>query len=240
MKCFLAVLVSSMTLWSFAGGFFLVGDSTMANYKQEQFPMTGWGQVFGENCVAGTKVSNLAVGGRSTKSFRDEGRWDAMMKNLQAGDVVIIQFGHNDQKQDKPELFADANGDYQTNLKRFISEVAAKDAKVILCTPVNRRSFKNGEFYNSLGDYPEAARKVAAETNTPLIDLNAATAKIYTDLGDEGSKKLFTFCKAGEYPGYPKGSADNSHFNRQGAECIAKIVAGEIKERKLPGNQWIQ
>lgn len=228
--------------WSMSADrvFFLVGDSTMTNYGEHKFPMTGWGQVFNEHVKSDVKVKNLAVGGRSTKSFRDEGRWDSMLNELTANDVVIIQFGHNDQKKNLVEQYADANSDYQTNLKRFIDEVRAKGGEVIICTPVNRRTFDKGAFRNSLGGYPAGARKVAKESGVPLIDLNEFTEELFIKLGDEESKKLFTFGKAGEFSGYPAGIEDNSHFNKNGATVVSDEVARVIKERKLPGSSWLK
>ena len=82
---------------------YMIGDSTMANKVAERFPETGWGQVFGQFFSDKVKVENHAVNGRSSKSFLDEGLWDKVCQQLNPGDYVFIQFGHNDQKVDSPD-----------------------------------------------------------------------------------------------------------------------------------------
>ena len=90
----------------------LAGDSTMADKRPAVSPETGWGQALKEFTAGDVKVRNHAADGRSTKSFIDEGRWGVLCAELSPGDVVFIQFGHNDQKADKPTLYAEAFGDY--------------------------------------------------------------------------------------------------------------------------------
>ncbi|MGE4564620.1 MAG: rhamnogalacturonan acetylesterase [Victivallaceae bacterium] len=214
--------------------FLLAGDSTVANYAPTT-PTVGWGQVLAGNLKSGVEVINLAVGGRSTKSFIDEKRWDNLLAQVKPGDVVLIQFGHNDQKKDKPEVYADAETDYRTNLKRFIADVRAKQGKVILCTPVSRRmQDAAGKVKPTLGAYPDAVRAVGQETDTPVIDLTVFTAGLYEKLGVEESRKLFNGVVS------PSGQEDYTHYGKNGAELVSREVTRQIKERNLPGAEWVQ
>ena len=139
----------------------LIGDSTMADKPKEPAnPETGWGQALPAllKPEAG-RVVNYAMNGRSTKSFIDEGRWTKVVAALQPGDFVIIQFGHNDEKADKPAVYAAPRGAYQDNLRRFVREARAHGATPLLATPVARRRWnERGELVDTHGDYPAALR----------------------------------------------------------------------------------
>ena len=213
---------------------FVAGDSTAANYSKARAPMTGWAQVLNHYTVKGVRVENRAAGGRSTKTFRTEKRWDKILNELKPGDFVMIQFGHNDQKKDKADIYAAAETDYRNNLKRFIAEVRAKKANPVLLTSVSRRLFnKQGKLIQSLGKYPQVTREVGKETGTPVIDANKLTMDWLSKAGPDASTAFFTHVKPGEFPGYPKGAKDNSHFRDKGAEAVAKMIAEDAKRQKL-------
>jgi len=110
---------------------YTIGDSTMANKKAEVYPETGWGQVFQNYFDSKVRVSNHAVNGRSSKSFIDEGRWKIVLDSLKRGDYVFIQFGHNDEKANKPAVYADPSTTYRKNLEKYIEETRAKGATPI-------------------------------------------------------------------------------------------------------------
>ncbi len=108
---------------------YLAGDSTMAEKAENRRPETGWGEKLQQYFDAKkVKIDNRAQNGRSTKSFIDEGRWKEIVDNLKRGDYVFIEFGHNDEKTDKPAVYAAANTDYQNNLIKFVTEVRFQDA----------------------------------------------------------------------------------------------------------------
>ena len=117
----------------------------MANKKAEVYPETGWGQVFQNYFDSKVKVSNHAVNGRSSKSFIDEGRWKTVLDSLKQGDYVFIQFEHNDEKADKPAVYADASSAYKKNLEKYIVETRVKGATPILLTSIVRRKFDTTE-----------------------------------------------------------------------------------------------
>lgn len=214
----------------------------MAQKQPDKRPETGWGErlqnYFDVNKV---RVDNRAQNGRSTKSFIDEKRWQAIVDDLQKGDYVFVEFGHNDEKADKPAVYARANTDYRNNLIKFVNEVRAKNAFPVLLTPVARRKFdERGNFVETHGDYPDAARKVAFETKTPLIDLHRASSELLAKMGAENARKLFLQLKPGENPNYPNGVEDNTHFNLNGAETMARLAVEAIKTQKIALRKFLK
>ena len=214
----------------------MIGDSTMANKPTDTpNPEHGWGQLFPECFKNPSVVINYAVNGRSTKSFIDEGKWAKVISAIKPGDYLIIQFGHNDEKKDKPLVYAPAFGTYSDNLKRFIHEARAHGATPILATPVARRKFdKQGKRGDTHGDYPEAVRRVAKEEQVPLLEMLQLTSKKEQELGVEDSKKLHLWIAPGVYARDPKGLQDDTHYSHLGATLASTLAAEEIKRLKLP------
>jgi lysophospholipase L1-like esterase len=209
----------------------LVGDSTMQDCQAGKAPVNGWGQQFPRFCRPGVRICNHARGGQSTRAFLSMGLWDKAVEQLRPGDVLIIQFGHNEAPSDNPAKFAEPRGAYRELLMRFVDETRAKGAVPVLATPINKRSWDNkGALIPSWGDYPEAMREVAREKNVPLLDLTEATRRLYTQYGPEASVALFTHAAPGEYPAYPNGVKDNVHLSALGAEEVAALAAGEARE----------
>ncbi len=202
---------------------FTIGDSTMAdkntsNNNRER----GWAQMFpflvDEEEV---QVSNHARDGRSTKSFIDEGRWDAVVNQLQAGDYVFIEFGHNDQKSDQSSLYAPSQTVYKDNLTRFVNETRAKGAFPVLLTSIVRRQFdEQGILQNTLEDYPDVVRALAAAMDVPLIDMYNKTFSLVQTLGPASAGILYV--------------NDITHLNEYGAIRVAQMVAQGIRELDLP------
>jgi lysophospholipase L1-like esterase len=186
-----------------------------------------------EYCLDNVVVSNRATGGRSTKSFLAEKRWEPIMENIKKGDYVMIQFGHNDQKADKAKIYAPYNTIYKELLEKYIDDTKSKDAYPILVTSVQRRTFKDGVIKNTLGEYPQAMREVAIKTQTPLIDLNVISSNKFSIAGSGGTKKIFLHLEPGQYENYPDGKTDNSHFQEKGAKQIAGWIVEDTKKQKL-------
>jgi lysophospholipase L1-like esterase len=220
---------------------YLAGDSTCADKQPEKRPETGWGEMLGGHFKDGkVKIDNRAMNGRSTKTFISEGRWQAIVDALDAGDYVFIQFGHNDSSKDKGERYTPP-ADYRKNLIKFVEEVRAKQATPVLLTPVMRRRFDaQGAFYDTHGEYPDIVREVAGEYKVSLIDMHRKSEAVIKRYGPEESKKLFLQLKPGENPNYPKGIEDNTHFNPAGAEEMAKLVAEGIREQKLGLRKYLR
>lgn len=214
---------------------FLVGDSTMADQPKEKYPEMGWGQALPEFLTDDIVVENHAKNGRSTKSFIDEGRWEAVMEKLQAGDFVVMGFGHNDQKDYDETRYAAPWGDYRANLEKMVDDVLARGARPILVTSIYRRAFAdNGQPEATLGDYPEVTRAVASERRVPLVDLNVMTRQLLLDTGVEGSADIYMQIPAGEYANLPDGKDDNTHLQRRGAHRVAELFVQGARRQSLP------
>ena len=213
---------------------YLAGDSTMAEKLADKRPEAGWGeklqQAFNSDKV---RVSNHAKNGRSTRTFLSENLWQQIVDNLNEGDYVFIEFGHNDQSKAKSERYT-TPADFQANLVRFVKDVRDREAHPVLMTPIARRRFNGaGVFNDTHGEYPDLVRKVAAELKVPLIDMHLKSEDLLRRLGPEDSRKLFLHLKASENPNYPNGIEDNTHFNGHGAEVMAALAVEGIRELKL-------
>ncbi len=212
---------------------YMCGDSTMADREDTTItPERGWGQVFPTFLAEDVTVKNHAKNGRSTKSFLQEERWSVVKNELKRGDIVFIQFGHNDTKQSDPARYTPIT-DYERNLTQMIKEAKKKHAKVILCTPISRRSFNKhtGELVNKHGGYPEAARRVAEASDVPLLDMTELTMNWLREVGDSASIQYFCHMPAGVYAKYPDGKIDNTHLREAGAVAVARIAAEEIAKQ---------
>jgi len=209
---------------------FLAGNSTVVN--QEDEPWASWGQMIPRFFDAGVAIANHAESGLALSSFLSSRRLEKILSVAKKGDYLFIEFGHNDQKQ-KGEA-AGAYKGYSERLRYFVNEFRAKGGIPVILTSTARRLFdQQGNLVHTLGDFPDAARKVAAELQVPLIDLNNKTSIFYEALGVEGSKKAFVHYPASTFPNQENALADNTHFNPYGAYEIAKMVLMGIKENKL-------
>jgi len=211
---------------------FMIGDSTMATHAVlPASPTRGWGQMFQPYFKDTLRVENHAMSGRSSKSFIAEGRWKAVLDRLTENDYVIIQFGHNDQKNKDPSRFTEPAGEFTDNLARYVKETRGHKAFPILVTPVSRAVWdKDGNFIDTHRDYPKAVKQVAAEQKVPVLDLEARTRELILKLGQERSKNLFANADPGDYEALPKGRSDGSHFNAYGACRVCDYAAMEIKK----------
>jgi lysophospholipase L1-like esterase len=199
----------------------LVGDSTVAsvpNPPQDRPTLAGWGQVLGHYLTPGVEVINHARSGTSTKSFLSSGLWTKALASQP--NYVFIQFGHNDQPG-KGDRTTDPNGDYQENLRRFITETRAAGATPVLVTSVTRRTFTEGKLASTLTDYVEAVKKVGRETKTPVIDLHRASFALVDQMGEKATMD------------FAPSATDRTHFSHKGALMMARLVAEGIA-REVP------
>lgn len=234
---FLALMALAMIVLTAAKNrpvtLFMCGDSTMADKTElEISPERGWGQLFPSFLTGNIVVENYAMNGRSTKSFIDEGRWAYVVGRIHRGDIVLIQFGHNDSKIEDPRRYASIDY-YEQNLIKMAKEAQKKGAKVILATPISRRYWKDGKFYPRHGGYPEAVRRVAKYLEVPCLDMEKATAEWIQGLGDEDSKAYFMNVAAGECSKFPEGKTDNTHLRENGAMAVGGMAAQMIVAQKV-------
>ena len=214
---------------------YTIGDSTMANKKNpEENPEHGWGQVLQQFFKDNAIIDNRAVNGRSTRSFIDQGKWDAVYKNLKKGDYVFIQFGHNDAKENDPTRYTNPHTAYRHNLMRFVTETLEKGAIPILMSSIVRRNFNEfGTLVDTHGEYPMETRLVAEALKVPFIDMQYLTEQLEESYGVEGSKKLHLHFEPGQNSYFPEGKHDDTHLSELGATEVAKLVISELK-KKVP------
>jgi len=236
---------------------YLIGDSTMADYTGDydkgkdymktRYPVTGWGQVFQPFMVSDSLsalknliktdsviVDDRARGGRSTRTFFQEGRWRAVYENLKKDDIVIMQFGHNDAAEQKTKRYVNIEG-YKEFLRLFVSQTRDKDAIPIILTPVARNyPWKDGKLEDVHGNYDQAPKDVAKEMDVFLIDLNLKSRELFTKKGkDFVTENYFMNLPAGVYEAYPDGQSDNTHFQPKGGTEVARLVFKGLEEINL-------
>lgn len=191
-------------------------------------PERGWGQLFPTYLTGNIVIENHAKNGRSTKSFLEEHRWEEVLKRIKRGDIVLIEFGHNDTKISDPRRYASIEL-YEENLMKMVTEAKKKGAKVVLATPISRRYFKEGVFYPRHGGYPEALRRVAKRMDVPCLDLETTTAEWLRSLGDEASKSYYMNVAPGECTKFPEGKIDDTHLKESGALVVGRMAVEQIQ-----------
>jgi lysophospholipase L1-like esterase len=196
---------------------YLLGDSTVCDQPLE--PYSSWGQMLTRFLGPGVVIANNAESGESLRSSLGARRLDKVLSTMKPGDYLFIQYGHNDEKDRSPG--AGAFTTYKADLKRFVDGARERGGIPVLITPVQRQTFdEHGKIKNSHGDYPEAVRRVAAEENVPLIDLNGMSKLLYEALGPEGSGAAFK-------------SGDATHHSNYGSYELAKCIVAGIRANKL-------
>jgi len=196
---------------------YLLGDSTVCDQPSE--PYNSWGQMLTRFFKSGIAIANNAESGESLRSSLGAHRLDKVLSTMKAGDYLIIQYGHNDEKEKGEGVGAFTT--YKADLKKFVAEARKRGGNPVLVTPVQRRTFDpSGKITNSHGDYPEAVRQIAREESIPLIDLNAMSKTLYEAWGPEASKRAFA-------------PNDNTHHDDYGSYELARCIVEGIKANKL-------
>lgn len=212
----------------------IAGDSTAAQKYADAAPETGWGMALPFFLGRSLTVANHAMNGRSSKSFIDEGRLAALLEEVREGDLLLIQFGHNDEKTEDPARGTDPYTTYQDCLRQYVHGARSRGARPVLLTPVERRRFADdGTAKPTHGEYPAAMRALAAEERVPLLDLQTLTLARWQELGPDGTQAYFNWLEPGQSPNYPDGRQDNTHFQPRGAVEAARLVARALVARKV-------
>ncbi|MEU2440627.1 rhamnogalacturonan acetylesterase [Streptomyces rubradiris] len=208
-----------------ARGLHIAGDSTAARKYADAAPETGWGMALPFFLHKDLKVANHAVNGRSSKSFVDEGRLDAVLAEIRPGDLLVVQFGHNDEKATDPTRYTEPWTSYQRYLRLYLDGARSRGARPVLATSVERRRFgADGTAQPTHGDYPAAMRALAEAERVPLLDLQALSLALWQRLGAEGTKTYFNWTATEQ---------DNTHFNPPGAIAVARLVARELLRTRV-------
>ncbi len=225
---------------SSAHAVYVVGDSTASLYAASLLPRMGWGQplqqLFTTSCAT---VKDVALSGRSSKSFYDEGAWTPVVAALAPGDSVLIQFAHNDEKSDDPLRYTIPATTFKDYLTKYVQEARAKQAVPVLLTPIQRNKWSGTTVSESHGDYPKAMRELAAALQVPLIDMTVLTKAYMERIGQIETNKLFLMLAAGESPNYPTGVTDTTHLQERGAKIVGQIAMADAKRQNLAVAAWL-
>ena len=168
---------------------YICGDSTAASYPPERAPMMGWGQALIE-MLPDVRIENRAMAGRSTKSFLADGRLQQIEAEIQPGDLLLIQFTHND-TSDLVWRHTDPWTSFYHNLEIFVDTAMLHGVTPVLMTPICRCYWRDGKLLETHGDYPDVIRMLAAQRNVPLIDLYQKSAAYVREVGEEESRKMY-------------------------------------------------
>ena len=207
----------------------LAGDSLCCDYAASAAPQTGWGQCLAAALGGGdVTVVNRALSGYSTKSFIDNGKWQALINEVRSGDLVLIMFAHNDSSSDSSR-HTDPGSTYDQNLIKFITETRDEGATPVLLTSVSSRTFSNdgSTLWRTLPTYTNAMKQVAKTKSVACIDINDMTWQWFSSLGPEGTVPYFVMDKRNP------NAMDNTHLTREGAEAVASMVAHGLKDLGL-------
>lgn len=211
----------------------IIGDSTVCNYAASKYPWAGWGQELSLFFQGGSvTVINHAVGGRSSKSFVTLGQWAGTVADLKSGDILLIQFGHNDRDYSDTTRYADT-ATYRKYLAKYVTEARALGVHPVFVTPMNMNTWSSAGgrrvFTEAANDYRGAMIRAGAALKVPVLDLELKSKTLMDSCTSSYLAKFnFMGLDAGEYPNYPTGYADGTHFQEMGALANARMVVEEI------------
>ena len=230
---------ASAALMIAAANIFMMGDSTMCDYKAGSYPQEGWGQRLRTFAKDGVKIHNRAVGGISSKTFIDSGRWQKVLDDIKPGDYAIMAFGHNDATRSKPQRYCNKE-DYAKNMALFIDGIREKGATPILATSIihiggvsegaDGRVAVRADAA-CLGPYLAATRELAASKGVPLLDLNAAAKEAFLKMTKKEIEAYYMVLGPGESWYALKGKSDRCHPRDKGADFYARTAVNLAKTK---------
>ena len=231
---------SKPTVW-------IIGDSTVSSFADNYYyPRYGWGTQIDKYLDGTYEVKNIALSGRSSKSYVNDKEYKELTAGMKQGDYLLIGFGHNDEKAEA-DRYTDPNGDYKTAgsfanslYENYIKPAQAAGTTVILCTPIVRRTATaewsdsnlhitkdSGDFKG--GDYAQSIRNLGKELNIPVVDMTKMTKELYYTLGPDETVNLHAWTSS------KATSVDNTHTNIYGGTYNAYLVTKTIKELGVAG-----
>jgi lysophospholipase L1-like esterase len=203
---------------------FLAGDSIVQNYEESEKNQGGWGEFLQDFFTSDVQIINHAIGGRSSKTFIEEGRLNKLAEEMESGDYLFVQMGHNDATKSKPERYTDPFTSYKEYLKKYVECARSNQAEPLFITPVARLHQENNRFINDFPEYCQAMKEVAEDENVPLIDLMEKSLVLFEKIGYQETSTFFMVSVNG---------TDHTHFTKKGANQMAGLVAEGIKELNL-------
>ncbi|MCC8168976.1 MAG: GDSL-type esterase/lipase family protein [Oscillospiraceae bacterium] len=212
---------------------YIAGDSTAQTYKYESvYPQTGWGQVFDRYFTDDVIIENRSMGGRSSKSYNNDGRLDRILTEMYPGDYVFIQFGINDGAENNPERYISVE-DYKTLItEKYIGEVEKRGGIPVLMTASAAAWWdeENNNFMESRADYADPTREIAEETGVKFIDANRIMTDTWNSMDKDDVLSGYFICEQLESKAYPTGTNDTTHMKEKGALRVAGLIADAIPE----------
>ncbi len=202
---------------------YIVGDSTVDTNTP---PYYGWGGQLAP-LLPHARIVNTAASGRSSKSFLDEGLFAETQRSMQPGDLLLVGFGHNDEKDDAAR-HTDPETTFPQMLMVYVEAARKAGAVPVLCTSVSRNFFVGAEgdfLLYTHGAYPAAERSLCQREGVALIDLEKQTRALLLSKGAAAACELFVNLQPGEDERYPQGIEDKTHFSLLGAQTVAQMVA---------------
>lgn len=214
---------------------YIIGDSTVQTYSSSKYPFMGWGQVL-QQFFDDSKVQtvNHSIGGRSSRSFWEEGRWTTVKNLLAADDYVFIQFGHND-RDTKPERYTDTAA-FKDYMRIYVNESREKGAIPVLISPMVMNAWSGATMRNVFtegsNDYRGAMYEVAEELDVAFVDLNMKSWNFMKQFNWDYNARMFNmYLNPGEYPNYPDGYTDGgTHYQEMGALTMSSLIMEGINE----------
>jgi lysophospholipase L1-like esterase len=202
---------------------FIIGDSTVCDQSRE--PFNSWGQMLPNFFKPDIAVANHAESGETYRDSIGRRRLDKILSLMRPGDYLLMQFGHNDQKQ----IAAGTGGPfttYKAEIKKHVDGVRAHGGIPVIISPMERRNYNpDGSFRPTLADYAEASRQAAQELGVAFIDLNARSMVFYQALGKD--RAYLAFAGHGL-------TRDATHHDNYGSYELAQIIVQGIKDDNLP------
>ncbi len=234
---------------------FLVSDSTVQSYERHFYPQTGWGQVLwqffrgakqcreypAEHCdypqgrtyeLPELVIENRSIGGRSAKSFYEEGKLDQVLEIICPGDYMLVQFAHNDSTAIRPNRYI-APQDFPFYLQRYVDACRRRGVCLVFVTPVTMRVLEeDGRNQMCFADYREQMLRLAEREEIPLLDLSDRSTAYLNRIGYEESRQLYLWFEEGRYPdgAYAGGVSDKCHLQEYGAKIYADMVSQLLTE----------
>ncbi|WP_338764218.1 GDSL-type esterase/lipase family protein [Massilia sp. METH4] len=235
---------------------FTLGDSTVKSYTFDEAPMSGWGQVFDDLFdPARVKVASYSMGGRSFRNAYAEGRLNDLLLAGRVGDVVMIQFGHNDESADESDRYGRGATEamYEEMIRQvYLPAIRARGMVPVLVTPmsrVNGNQQPGAPYGNSFGKrrFPELLSELGAELDVPVVDLNARSVEYYNAAGHDAITAMVMSIEAGETPGktndgsyangHPANKIDGTHFKEALSKQYARLVVTELARLAAQGDR---
>lgn len=220
----------------------IVGDSTVCTYRDNAYPQTGWGQILGSFFDASrVRVNNAAIGGRSSKTFIQEGRLAALKPSIQRGDFLLIQWGHNDRyfEKDSADIMVPLNDrvvrfdSLAFWLQQYVDSAKAWGAVPVFVTPMNMNMGTNGRNIFTEYDVVGKMLELSKKNGIPYVNLNAKSYNAYSKTwnADYVSRYQFKMFLKGEYPNYSAGVTNDgsTHFQESGSIAHCQWIVEELE-----------